>query len=204
MRNNYAWADKIASFLGTLSKIAPVLAVDGNHEIVLKSAYDGAYLPVCEEYENRLKTNNIKLLYNQPLILKSNISIYGLNLDVKYYEKRKDIQLEDRVIETLLGKIKENDFSILLTHNPAYFETYAKWGADLVLCGHVHGGIIRFGKKGLIGPERKLFPRYCYGKYEERDSTMIVSSGLGSHRIPIRIGNPMELVVVDLIAKGKE
>lgn len=203
VRNNYGWAERMASFLGELSEIAPVMLVDGNHEIVLKSAYDGAYLPVCDMYEKMLKLNNVNLLYNKSFILEKNVCIYGLNLDVEYYEKRKEIQLTDNVVEELLGLAEEGKFTILLTHNPKYFKTYASWGADLVLCGHVHGGVFRLGNKGLVGPERKFFPKYCYGEYREENSTMIVSSGLGSQKIPIRIGNPMELVVVNLIPKRK-
>ena len=37
--------------------------------------------------------------------------------------------------------------------NPVYFDAYSEWGADLVLSGHMHGGVIRvpyYG--GLLSP----------------------------------------------------
>ncbi len=53
----------------------------------------------------------------------------------------------------------------MLAHNPKFFEYYAKWGADLVLSGHVHGGLMRIGKLGFIGPDLHLFPKYSGGTY---------------------------------------
>ena len=81
----------------------------------------------------------------------------------------------------------------------AYFPAYAEWGADLVLSGHVHGGIMRLPLLGgVISPTLRLFPRYDGGLFQEGGSTMILGRGLGSHTIPIRIFNPGELVVVEL------
>ena len=70
---------------------------------------------------------------------------------------------------------------------------------DLVLSGHVHGGIMRLPfLGGVISPTLRLFPRYDGGLFREDGSTMILGRGLGSHTIPIRIFNPGELIVVDL------
>ena len=41
-----------------------------------------------------------------------------------------------------IGK-KGKDYSILMAHNPAYMDAYKKWGADLILSGHLHGGLVR-------------------------------------------------------------
>ena len=39
-----------------------------------------------------------------------------------------------------------------------YFPTYAQWGADLTLSGHVHGGVVIIPfKGGLLSPERDFF-----------------------------------------------
>lgn len=87
----------------------------------------------------------------------------------------------------------------MIAHNPEYFPAYAEWGADLVLSGHVHGGLMRLPfLGGVIAPSMKLFPKYDGGVFEEHGSTMILSRGLGTHTLPIRIFNPGELVVIRL------
>ena len=51
---------------------------------------------------------------------------------------------------------------------------------------------------GVLSPAFRLFPKYDGGLFREKDSTMILGRGLGSHTIPIRIFNPGELIVVTL------
>lgn len=63
-------------------------------------------------------------------------------------------------------------------------------GADLVLCGHVHGGLIRLPLAGgLLSPERKFFPKYDKGLYEKAGTKMYVSGGIGKPRF----WNPPEI-----------
>ena len=80
----------------------------------------------------------------------------------------------------------------------AFREKCVDDGADLTLAGHLHGGIVRlpyFG--GVITPQLRFFPKYDRGLFKRRGKQMVVSAGLGSHSIPIRINNPPELVVLD-------
>ena len=51
---------------------------------------------------------------------------------------------------------------------------------------------------GVISPAIRLFPRYDGGEFKEGNSTMILSKGLGTHTLPLRIFNPGELVVIEL------
>ncbi|MDI9509764.1 MAG: hypothetical protein QM217_08140, partial [Bacillota bacterium] len=82
-----------------------------------------------------------------------------------------------------------------------YFKSYISWGADLVLSGHIHGGLIRIPFiGGLISPQIKLFPKYDGGLYVENDQYMVVSRGLGSHSFMPRILNPPEIILVSLKA----
>ena len=78
-------------------------------------------------------------------------------------------------------------YCILMAHHPLYAETYWKWGADLVLSGHLHGGIARLPLLGgVISPQFRLFPRYSGDCYEKDGKYIVVS-------------NPAELVVLDII-----
>lgn len=75
-------------------------------------------------------------------------------------------------------------------------------GADLVLSGHVHGGIIRIPfKGGLLSPERVFFPEYDAGLFELDDSKMIVNRGLGYSVINIRILNRPDVSFVEIIKR---
>ena len=63
--------------------------------------------------------------------------------------------------------------------------------------GHVHGGLMRLPfLGGVISPRLILFPKYDGGRFEHGNSVMLLSRGLGTHTLPIRIFNPGELVFI--------
>lgn len=172
----------------------------GNHEQRLKlspNEYPGVY----EGYLAGLKAAGIEPLINERTYLPEwNIEIFGAMIDRCYFRHLYKEPMENRYLYRLLGEPKENTFRLLIAHNPDYFEKYADWGADLVVSGHVHGGIMRlpfFG--GVLSPSLTLFPKYDGGRFSCGKSTMILSRGLGSHTIPLRIFNPGELVVIQLV-----
>ena len=106
--------------------------------------------------------------------------------------------MEEEEIESRVGAA-DSSYQILLAHNPAYVEAYRKWGADLILSGHLHGGIVRIpGIGGVIAPDLTLFPKYSGDIYRKEDATVVVSKGLGAHSVPIRLLNPAEMVVLVL------
>lgn len=51
---------------------------------------------------------------------------------------------------------------------------------------------------GIIAPNQGFLPEYTAGKYNEKNSTMIVNRGLGNSIIPQRVFNRPEIVVVTL------
>ena len=76
-------------------------------------------------------------------------------------------------LKRLLGKPSAGEYNILIAHNPDYFPAYAEWGADLVLSGHVHGGIMRLPLLGgVLSPALRLFPKYDGGLFQEGGSTI--------------------------------
>ena len=69
----------------------------------------------------------------------------------------------------------------------------------MTVSGHLHGGIIRIpGIGGIITPQAKLFPRYDAGQFKKNGKNLVVSRGLGTHTVNIRIFNPAELSVIRL------
>lgn len=94
-------------------------------------------------------------------------------------------------------------YTILIAHNPVFFETYANWGAELIVSGHLHGGIIRLPLVGgVLSPQVSFFPKYDKGLFKKGSSVMAVSAGLGKHTIPVRLWNPAELLIINLKNKN--
>ena len=65
--------------------------------------------------------------------------------------------------------------------------------------GHLRGGIVRLpGIGGVITPQAFLFPKYSGEMTVEGEQAVIVSKGLGTHTIDIRLFNMPEVVLVTL------
>lgn len=207
--------DLAQGLLKNLAGRYPIYASNGNHEVRMRNGSDTreAYL----EYEKAITSYGVQLLNNRSVHITlqgMRIGLYGLELNNGYYRKNlKEGQAEDSRggrkparrtylkvsdMDELIGRPAEGEYRILLAHLPRYFPVYADWGADLVLAGHIHGGIIRLPLVGgLVGPDPCLFPRYDHGVYKSGSAQMIVSAGLGTHTINLRINNPAELVILD-------
>ena len=188
------------SLLEGLSRNYPVYIANGNHEQKIKD-YTGAYGNFFDRYKARLESSGIVYLENESSLYDDGkVIITGLELSLLYFQKLRKKEMEKDYIEKKLGRIKASDadkLHILIAHNPIYFEEYANWGADLVVSGHVHGGIVRVPfLGGVISPAISLFPKYDGGLYKKGKSTMILSRGLGTHTIHVRLFNPCELVVI--------
>lgn len=183
-----------------LTKSYPVYYGMGNHEYRL-GLYPERYPGMYEGYTDGLKKAGIEPLINETAYLPAwNIAVCGAQIDRDYYRHFRRAPMEPSYLRKLLGTPDRETFQLLIAHNPVYFDAYADWGADLVVSGHVHGGIMRLPfLGGVLSPSLTLFPRYDGGMFKEQDSTMILSRGLSSHTIPIRIFNPGELIVIDLI-----
>lgn len=128
------------------------------------------------------------------------IRISGLDIKEEYYKKFSKKRMDPSYIRDRIGASTEDCFEILLAHSPLYLDAYAQWGADLVLSGHFHGGTIRLWKEiGLMTPQFQFFNRYVHGRRKKGGTEMIISSGLGTHSVRIRLNNKPELVIVDLL-----
>lgn len=144
-------------------------------------------------YEQRLSDLGVIVLNDEKSQLvrgDSAINIYGL-LDKSSGEMFIGNRLEEPAGE---------EVNILLNHTPDEFKDFVDWGADLILVGHTHGGIIRIPFiGGLISTDiGSFFPKYDAGRFEKDGSTMIINRGLGNHTVHIRIFNRPELVLVTL------
>lgn len=189
--------EQFLSLVKNLCELCPVYYVNGNHEL---SDLDD------EEFE---RVQNVLAEYGAVCLDNTSTEIYrgdkyirlcGLCYTAEYYRgvrqyKRgwKAFMLTDMI--DFIGIKQPDEFTLLLAHNPLDFDVHAEWGADVSFGGHIHGGFVRLPiVKGLVSPERKLFPKYKEGVYKIGDSSLVVSRGLGN----IRINNPPEIVSVTL------
>lgn len=193
----------ITLFEGLAASSIPVIASNGNHESRMRQRL-ARYGKQYEKYARKLKTLGVKLLEDETYTTSfgsMELAIHGYELPLKYYKKFKNIPYDTTDLRRKFGDTCDGAFHILLAHNPVYFDTYADWGADLTLSGHLHGGIIRIpGAGGIITPQAKLFPKYDRGLFERQGKYLVVSAGLGEHTVPIRICNPPQLI--GIIVKG--
>ena len=183
-------------FIRAAAKIAPCYYVTGNHEArvneygELKAGMEAAGVTVLEDVRTEIGMEG------------ETITLIGVN-DPSY---QTDYLFGDSetVMNTKLEELHtENDgFTILLSHRPELFDTYADHDIDLILSGHAHGGQFRLPFiGGLVAPNQGLFPEYDAGIYTEGNTNMFVSRGVGNSILPFRINNRPEVILIELQAK---
>lgn len=190
---NGAGMEVCFSLLENLVKKYPIYYSSGNHELCLKER---------EEFRNRVKALGVHFLENESIIFQKkgqSMKIFGLSLPEEFYRKFWcKVKLEQEMMEGYVGESGGENINLLLAHNPDYFEEYEKWGADIVVSGHLHGGIMSLWFGGVIAPSLRPFPRYSKGYYRKNKTHLYVSRGLGLHHIKLRFFNPPELVILTL------
>jgi len=187
-----------------LAKDYEVYYVVGNHEQSLSNS-SRMYL------HSELVKMGVRILDNEKVVIErgeESIDLYGLWFNLRYYSDRTSEYVQEDAetyyfsidkLEKILGEKDKDRFGILLAHNPLYADTYRKWGADLTLSGHVHGGMIRLPfLGGVYSPERTFFPEYDGGLYTFGEQNMIVSRGIGNGNMGFRLFNSPEIVTVTL------
>ncbi len=180
--------------MSELSKICPVYACVGNHELDLPSE-------IHKNYKDIMAKNNVNYLENKQIVFEKNgmtLKIAGASLKMSIYKNQNGgysnlDKLTAEELEADLGK--KDEPTILLAHNPLCADAYEQWGAELVFSGHIHGGAVRLPFiGGILSPERKFFPKYSKGVYEIGETKMVVSGGIGK----LRIFNPPEIVFCEI------
>lgn len=188
--------DSCLALCRELLSVCPVYYAMGNHEIRMEGYAD---------YCLNVKKTGVCVLDNECRRIVLNgikIGIYGWNADEFYYHKFwQKRELTGEELRALVGVPEPDEYRILLAHNPEYFDAYCEWGADLILSGHVHGGIARLPfAGGVIDPALRLFPKYDAGLYKKGTAAMVLSRGLGTHHIRLRFFNSPEISVVNVLA----
>ncbi|MFZ4690274.1 MAG: metallophosphoesterase [Polymorphobacter sp.] len=87
---------------------------------------------------------------------------------------------------------------IIVTHEPEFFQLLPR-RAQLLIAGHTHGGQILLPGLGALRPTTPFLEAHLRGLFREHGQTMVVSSGLGTSVLPLRIGVQPEIVEIMLV-----
>lgn len=171
-----------------LVKLCPVYFISGNHEF-------GSGLAV--KVRNILERAGVKYLSNEYLTISrgdDEILLGGVEDPLAYADMLSPDELAQK-----MNDAAPDAFKILLGHRNYWMTEYPELPVDLIFCGHAHGGLIRIpGVGGLIGTDRRLFPDFDAGQFNNGRYTLIVSRGLGNSVSIPRIFNRPEIVCVEL------
>ena len=181
------------SFAAEAVKIAPCYFVAGNHE---------ARIPELPELLTGLAQAGVTILRNEKVTLTRDgdtVTLMGVD-DPTFVVDYMTGDCRPVMTEALSGLMAgEENYTILLSHRPEWFELYRDFGVDVTFSGHAHGGQFRLPFiGGVIAPNQGFFPQYDAGVFTEKGCSMVVSRGLGASIIPLRINNRPELVVAEL------
>ena len=195
LADEYAPDDGLGAFLRALCEIAPVFYVTGNHEWVMPRAQRRALLALLDACGVVRLQNEYRLLRRGG----ESIVIAGVDDPNGPLDQKTPAQLM-REVRDGAG---EDAYVLMLAHRNDQLPLWAELGADTVLCGHGHGGIIRLPLLGpVFGTHYELFPDDAEGVYRQGGTAQVVSRGLGqSRRIPFRLMNRPELTLVILERK---
>ncbi len=183
-------------FVQEAVKIAPCYYVTGNHEArvngygELKTGMEAAGVIILEDAQAEISMEE------------QTITLIGVNdpsFQTDYLFGDSETVMSSKLTEL---HTDGDGFTILLSHRPELFDTYADHDMELILSGHAHGGQFRLPFiGGLVAPNQGLFPQYDAGIYTDGNTNMIVSRGIGNSILPLRINNRPEVILIELQSK---
>lgn len=188
-----AWA----AILGELRAQSGVYAVLGNHdwwhdEAALARRYGPTRVGMA------LESVGITVLENRALKIDTGVAplwIAGLGDQVAFDHVAPAGGIDD--LPATLAQIPDDGVPILLlAHEPDIFVRVDP-RVLLTVSGHTHGGQLRLLGWSPFVPSR-YGNRYAYGHVVEDGKNLIVTSGIGTSRIPLRFGVPPEVMLIEL------
>jgi predicted MPP superfamily phosphohydrolase len=155
----------LRDLVGSLCKVAPVLAIGGNHD--RRVGLDRARDAVLRGGGQWIHEGSTRLAHGSRVIVVSG---------------------PEAAIQA------EGDVRILCAHHPAIWKRSRHGGYDLVLAGHLHGcQVVAWEYRGRLFPGAMLYP-CCYLSHQSGPTRLVVSRGV-SDLVPIRWRCPREVVL---------
>lgn len=190
----------ITEWIRKLGSNRKVLISLGNHDIFTRVGKD------IKKYINKDFWNKLSLIPNVHILdnktyRDENICVFGYTQSFNYYYKFKceDKEIMIKEMNKLnIGKEISNRLNICLMHSPICLEDNdiedKLNNYDLVLCGHMHNGMILpiideafKNNTGLIAPNKKWFPKISRGTIN-KNNVIVISPGITKLHITV---NPL-------------
>lgn len=104
------------------------------------------------------------------------------------------------LVSALKGSFPD-EMKLLLAHNPIIFRQATRYGVDLTLSGHTHGGQVK-----VRDPEKRVLPRrkLSSGLHRRKGSQIYITRGIGTVVLPIRYQCPPEITLLELRTANAE
>jgi len=191
----------IKKLLKELCSITDVYYTFGNHEM-WSTSLSGTKTPIVQDALSDLPitflNNKVQTIEKDGELL--NLIGYGDDIydDFDGLYKHYATERLTKISRTLDKTVP----SVLVCHRPQYFSDFSRLGYDVILSGHLHGGLINISPiKEFILKKHFGNSSYSHGMYEENGSTMYVSGGLAGKGILPRVFNTPQIMVVELESK---
>jgi uncharacterized protein len=173
------YAAPCAELLGKLRARQGVYAVLGNHDHWTDAAL----------ITDLFRAEGITVLVNQGMRFERQGAAFWLaGIDDTM------VGLDD--LPLALAGASENEFKLLLAHNPIILRRAARAGVDLVLSGHTHGGQVSLRSDGSTSGRQRR--RLLKGLARQGETQIYVTRGLGTVVLPVRFGCPPEVSLLEL------
>ena len=178
----------LAQLLAGIHDLAPIYYVSGNHDLASDAVV---------QYD---QMQDLFLTYGVTDLDDRQETIYRNDAQICLT----GVQWRDVYFKDYIPRADQAYFNILLYHCGDLFDLLSGYGYDLLMAGHIHGGVVRLPfVGGLVNTEGTLFPKYDGGAFENQYMSMVLSRGLGDADFP-RFYNRPELVCVELHTKPLE
>lgn len=162
-----------------------VYAVPGNHD----------YWADVDKVIAAMTARGVEFIVNRSIVItRSGASIALAGID-EIYRGTPDV-------EAAFARVDDAKPCLVLSHHPDIVELVANRRVDLMVCGHTHGGQIRFPFFGAVVVPSKHEGRYAAGFHRVGRALMYVSRGIGAIP-PLRILCKPEIATFVLRPNGR-
>lgn len=180
--------DRVRSNMELLASVAPVYAVHGNHD----------YRADTEQLDRAVKESGARLLADENTPLRrGGETLWLTGIDFPRRGSRAYGPLP------ALPPEEGQACRIVLVHDPLWLSMQERVPAELVLCGHTHGGQIRLPVLGARHAD-PFYRRYesgwhtWRGRSEAEPAQVLISRGFGTAHVPLRLRCPAEFHLLTL------
>lgn len=196
---------RLQHILGDIKARDGVVAVLGNHDTGVY-VRDTVALPIEENTRllvGRMEAMGWRVLNDETELLTRNndtLTLTGIGFSRDLLEYRHSAGVADSLeLRPIYEGVPCDKFNITLSHMPQLWRKASALGyGDLVLSGHVHAMQMKLHIGGCEFSPAQLMYREWSGHYEEPDSHLYITDGVGSVGFHLRVGAPPEITELTL------